>query len=75
MQLPKSTVTDWGHFAVTFNATPSWTKIKVPLSQFAQPDWAKKVKATFEDVTHVTFGAVEGDKDFDLWVDEIRFLK
>lgn len=75
MQLPKSTVTDWGHFAVTFNTSASWTKIRVPLSQFAQPDWAKKVKATFEDVTHVTFGAVEGDKDFDLWVDEIRFLK
>jgi hypothetical protein len=29
----------------------------------------------FEDVTHVTFGAVEGDKDLDLWVDEIRFLR
>jgi hypothetical protein len=33
------------------------------------------VKASFEDVTHVTFGAVEGDKDSDLWVDEIRLLK
>lgn len=75
MQLPKSAVTDWGHFAVTFNAPGGWTKLKFPLTQFAQPDWAKQVKATFEDVTHVTFGAVEGDKDFDLWVDELRFVK
>jgi hypothetical protein len=75
MQLTKSTVTDWGHFAVAFTAPSGWTQLKFPLSQFAQPDWAKKVKATFEDVTHVTFGAVEGDKDFDLWVDEIRFVK
>jgi beta-glucanase (GH16 family) len=75
MQLPKSTVTDWGHFAVIFNAPSAWTKLTFPLSQFAQPDWAKKVPAGFQDVTHVTFGAVEGDKDFDLWVDELRFVK
>jgi hypothetical protein len=35
----------------------------------------RNLKATFEDVTHVTFRAVEGDKDFDLWVDELRFVE
>ena len=75
MQLPKSSVSDWGHFHVVFNAPSSWTKLSFPLSKFAQPDWAKKVEATLQDVTHVTFGAVEGDKDFDIWIDEIRFVK
>ncbi len=75
MQLPKSSVTDWGHFHVLFSAPSSWTKLSLPLSKFAQPDWAKKVEATLQDVTHVTFGAVDGDKDFDLWIDEIRFVK
>jgi beta-glucanase (GH16 family) len=75
MQLTKSSVTDWGHFSVTISAPSSWTKLTFPLAQFAQPDWAKKVEATLQDVTHLTFGALEGDKDFDLSVDEIRFLK
>lgn len=75
MQLPKSSVTDWGHFHIVYNAPSGWTKLSFPLSKFAQPDWAKKVEATMQDVTHVTFGAVEGDKDFDLWIDEIRFVK
>ncbi len=75
MQLSKSTVTDWGHFNVTITAPNAWTKLKLPLSQFMQPDWAKKVPATFEDVTHVTLGALEGGKDFDLWIDELRFVK
>jgi len=39
------------------------------------PIGPKKVALTFQDVTHVTFGALEGDKDFDLWVDELRFVK
>ncbi len=73
--MSKSTVTDWGHFNATITAASGGTKLKLPLSQFIQPDWAKKVPATFEDVTHVTFGALEGDKDFDLWIDELRFVK
>jgi beta-glucanase (GH16 family) len=75
LQLPKSSVTDWGHFHVIFNAPSTWTKLSFPLSSFQQPSWAKKVEASLPDVTHVTFGAVEGDKDFDLAVDELRFVK
>jgi endo-1,3-1,4-beta-glycanase ExoK len=75
MQLTKSSVTDWGHYSVTITAPSTWTKLTFPLAQFAQPEWAKKVPATFEDVTHVTFGALEGDKDFDLSIDELRFVK
>ncbi len=75
LQIPKSSVTDWGHFSVTFTAPAGWTKLSFPLAKFAQPDWAKKVEAALQDATHLTFGAVEGDKDFDLWIDEIRFVK
>ncbi len=75
LQLTKSSVTDWGHFHVTLTAPTSWTKLTFPLTQFAQPEWAKKVPATFDDVTHITFGALEGDKDFDLSLDDLRFVK
>ena len=75
MQLPKSSVSDWGHMATTFTAPTSWTKLDIPLSKFAQPDWAKKVPATLQDATHLTFGAVDGDKDFELWIDDVRFVK
>ncbi len=75
MQLTKASVSDWGHFAVQLSAPSTWTKLTFQLSQFAQPDWAKKVDASLHDVTHLTFGALEGDKDFDLWVDGIRLVK
>lgn len=75
MQLTKASVSDWGHFAVQLKAPSAWTKLTFQLAHLAQPEWAKKVEATLQDVTHLTFGAVEGDQDFDLWVDEIRFVK
>jgi hypothetical protein len=75
LQLTQSGVTDWGHFHVTFTAPSGWTKLTFSLTQFAQPEWAKKVPATFDDVTHITFGALDGGNDFDLWIDDLRFLK
>jgi len=34
-----------------------------------------KVSNAADDVKSLVFGALDGDQDFELWIDDVRFVK
>ena len=75
VQLSKASVADWSHPQHEFKPTKNWSKLSLPLSKFAQPSWGVKVGNTANDVNSIVFGAMDGDQDFDLWIDDVTFVK
>jgi endo-1,3-1,4-beta-glycanase ExoK len=75
VQLSKASVQDWSHPQHEFRPAKTWTKVTLPLARFAQPSWGVKVNNLGNDVNSIVFGAMDGDQDFDLWIDDVKFVK
>jgi len=69
--LVKKAVTDYDNFLFTFVAPPGWTELRIPLDQFRQAGWGKKVDAVFDDVVMIQFSPAENEKPFEFWVDDV----
>ncbi len=69
--LVKKAVTDYDNFLFTFSAPPGWTEMKIPLDEFRQAGWGKKVDAVFNDVVMIQFSPAENEKPFEFWVDDV----
>ncbi len=75
VQLSKASVTDWSHPQHEFKPPSKWTKLSLPLAKFAQPSWGIKVSNVANDVNSIVFGAMDGGQDYDLWIDDVQFVK
>jgi hypothetical protein len=69
--LIKGAVKDHDHFRYEFTAPAPWTEIRVPISEFKQAGWGKRVDPVFEDVTQIQFSPAEFDQPFDVTVDHL----
>jgi hypothetical protein len=69
--LIKKAVSDFDHFVFTFQAPPTWTEVRIPLGDFRQAGWGKKVNAVFDDVTMIQFSPAENEKPFEFFVDDV----
>jgi hypothetical protein len=68
-------VTDFGHYRKPFQAPKEWTKIRLELKDFKQPDWGKPVPQDYRAVKEFLFApSGMNDEDYDLSLDEIRLL-
>ena len=76
VQLFLTQVTDYAHYRLSFQAPKAWTKVRLELSTFHQPDWGSKVPQDFQSVKEIIF-APQGmnDEDFDLSIDDVTLVK
>ena len=71
-----SQVTDYAHFRQTFVAPKNWTKVRLDLATFHQPDWGAKVPLYFHSVKEILFEpSGMNDEDFDLSIDDVTLVK
>ena len=75
VQIGKLSVKDFATHEATFKAGPEWTLVTLPLSGFKQPNWGKAVGDTFNDVEKIAFGPIDGDKAYDISIDDVTLVK
>ena len=69
-------VTDFAHYRHSFTATKEWTKVRLKLKDFKQPDWGAKVKRDYRLVKEILFApSGMNNEDFDLSIDNVTFVK
>ena len=76
VQLFLTQITDYAHYRLSFTAPKAWTKVRLDLSAFHQPDWGGKVPPNFQSIKEIIF-APQGmnDEDFDLSIDDVILVK
>gem|GEM_PF-861484 len=76
VQLFLTQITDYAHYRLSFQAPKTWTKVRLVLSDFKQPDWGGKVPQDFSSIKEILF-APQGmnDEDFDLSIDDVTLVK
>lgn len=75
VRLERQAVKDYCQFQADFTAPKDWALIKIPLSDFNQPNWGKHLDRDWTDVTNLVFAPELHEANFDLRVDDIVFLK
>lgn len=75
VRLERDAVKDYAQFQATFTAPKDWGLIKIPLSDFNQPNWGAHLERNWKDVTNLAFAPETHEASFDLRVDDIVFLK
>lgn len=71
-----SQVADFAHYRHSFKAPTDWTKVRLELKDFKQPDWGVKVPRDYRSVKEILFApSGMNDEDFDLSLDDITFVK
>lgn len=66
----------WNHFRKDVTLSPEWTEHTVDFSELQQrPGWGdpRPASVTPQKLVGVSF-AVDGGKEFDVWVDDVQFL-
>jgi hypothetical protein len=75
VRLDRQAVKDYSQFQATFTAPKDWVLVKIPLSDFKQPNWGSHLEMDWKDVTNLVFAPELHEASFDLRVDDIVFLK
>ena len=75
VRLERQAVKDYSHYQATFTAPKDWALIKIPLSDFNQPNWGSHIERDWKDVTTLAFSPELHEANFDLRVDDIVLLK
>lgn len=75
VRLERQSVKDYAHYQSTFTAPKDWALIKIPLSEFNQPNWGNHVERDWKDVTNLAFSPELHEAGFDLRIDDIVLLK
>lgn len=71
VMLHRRAVDDGDDFRHLFTAPAEWTRIRLPISAFAQGGWGTARPAAYDDVVAVRFGVLAHDEPFELWIDDI----
>ena len=76
VRIGRVAVEDYCDFEQTFVAPKEWTRVTLPLAEFAQPKWGKQVERGFKDANKIGFMALAtfDDEDFQLRFAEIEFV-
>jgi hypothetical protein len=75
VQVGKVAVKDFATHESQFKTSADWTLVTLPLDGFKQPNWGKAVGDVFNDVEKISFGPVDGDKDYDISIDDLTLVK
>lgn len=71
-----SQVTDFAHYRQSFQSPSVWTKVRLELKNFKQPDWGTKISQDYRSVKEILFApSGMNDENFDLSLDDITFVK
>jgi hypothetical protein len=74
--LVREAVGDYANFRTVFVAGKEWTRIVMPIREFSQPGWGKRLERTFPDVKSIQIEPCEmDDEDFDVSVDDVRLVR
>jgi len=74
LALKREVVKDYANFASEFSAPKEWTEITVKMSALRQATWGVPVNHSFNDVTGIDIAALDADKDFDLYIDNLEVV-
>jgi hypothetical protein len=75
VKIERDAVKDYAQFEVHFTSSKDWTLVKIPLSDFNQPNWGAHLERDWKDVTNLSFSPELHEANFELRVDDIVFLK
>ena len=76
VRIGRVAIEDYCDYEQVFVAPKEWTRVMLPLAEFAQPKWGKQVERGYKDVNKVGFVALNSgdDEDFQLRFAEIEFV-